>query len=47
MEECYFYQSCSKSKSNTPPWVFFAFFKLYKLYQIPQRVTYSLRLPIN
>ena len=24
-------EACNFTKSNTPPWVFFAFFKLYKL----------------
>ena len=27
------------TKSNTPPWVFFAFLKLYKWYQIAQCIT--------
>ena len=29
----------SKTKSNTPSWVFFTFFKLNKWYQIAQNIT--------
>ena len=29
-----------RSKSTTPPWVFFIFFKFYKWYQLVQRITY-------
>ena len=31
--------ACNFTKSNTPPWVFFACFKLYKWHQIVQRIT--------
>ena len=31
-----------RTKSNTPPWVFFTLFKLYKCCQIAQRTTFSL-----
>ena len=33
--------ACNFTKSNTPPWVFFAFLKLYKWYQIVQSITYA------
>ena len=41
MEECHFL-ACNFTKSNTPPWVFFAFLKLYKWYQIAQIITYMI-----
>ena len=31
---------CNRSKSNTPPWMFFMFFKLYKCYQIAQSIAF-------
>ena len=30
-----------KSKSNSPPWVFFTVFKLYEWYQIAQSIIYK------
>ena len=35
-----FSKSWNVTKSNTPPWEFFAFFKLYKWYHIAQSITY-------
>ena len=32
-------EACNFTKSNTPPWVFFAFFELYEWYQIAQSTT--------
>ena len=42
-------ESCSFTRSNTPPWVFFTFFKLYKWYQIAQSIItiYFDRLILN
>ena len=31
------------TKSNTPPWVFFAYFKLHEWYQIAQSTTNSVK----
>ena len=33
------HEACNFNKSNTPPWMFFAFFKLYKWCQIAQSIT--------
>ena len=33
------YNLTNVNKSNTPPWVFFAFFKLHKWYHIAQNVS--------
>ena len=32
-------KSCSFTKSNTTPWMFFMLFKLYRWYQIAKRIT--------
>ena len=35
---------CDFTKSDTPPWVFFAFFKLYKWYQMAENASYELNI---
>ena len=34
--------ACNFTKSNTPPWMFFAFFKLYNWYEIAESITYNI-----
>ena len=34
-------EACKRTKSNTPPWVFFVFFKFYQGYEIAQSVIYT------
>ena len=34
--------ACNFTKSNTPPWMFFAFFKLYSWYEIVESITYNI-----
>ena len=40
-------EACNFTKSNTPPWVFFAFFRSWNLYQIAQSVSYMFGRALN